>query len=178
MTTAIPAIEIAYHGNATGVRCPDRKVDAADSIDNHWMGAKLVKDIIVIAFTKKVSVKIRHNGKKTVGIMKFDYGSSLEVCSESVGKDFRTIKKDSFAETAFMYHCHGMAIPVSEINYFKFAGIRSKGPDGHTLMTLNINFMGSQNTEWISVVGVYNLNHIIDAGCGPHRHPRFSNFKL
>src|ERR1700736_3775106 len=66
MTSAIPAVEIAYDADTLRIGTPDGKGCAWMSVDLGQVSAEFLVDVIVVALLKKVHVKFTKN--RTIGI--------------------------------------------------------------------------------------------------------------
>ena len=56
MRVGIPAVEVADHGDALGVRRPDREVSALLSVNLGQVRAELLEQPVVVAFVEQMKI--------------------------------------------------------------------------------------------------------------------------
>ena len=59
VAAAVPAVEVAYHGNGLGVRGPDGELNALEALVFHQVRAQLAVKLVVGAARNQVPVKFR-----------------------------------------------------------------------------------------------------------------------
>src|SRR5215218_9217322 len=71
VTSAVPAVEIANHGDTPGIRRPDGKADAGYTIDRHGLGTKHITELVMRALSDQVQIKVAEEQAEAVGILRF-----------------------------------------------------------------------------------------------------------
>ena len=58
MAPAVPAVEIAHHGDAPGIGRPDGETHASDALDVHGLGTEAAAQFQVAAFGQQVDIEL------------------------------------------------------------------------------------------------------------------------
>ena len=65
-------LKVADHADAPGVWRQHHESHAFDAVERHRMRAKLVVEPLMGAFAEQIEVEIGQNGRKAIGVLKFD----------------------------------------------------------------------------------------------------------
>src|SRR5690554_7444684 len=71
MAAAIPAVEVAHHGDPAGIRRPDHEAHAAHAIHLPGLCAETASQLTVVAFGKQMNVHLPQLRTEGVGILGF-----------------------------------------------------------------------------------------------------------
>src|ERR1035441_3165385 len=71
MAPAVPPIEVAYYAHAQGIRRPDGKRHAGNSLQGGEMRSELFIRPVVRTFRQQVKIEVRKYGREPIRILKF-----------------------------------------------------------------------------------------------------------
>ena len=60
MVAAIPAVEIAQHRHAAGIRGPEAKLNAFDAVVLDYVGTHAAPNVVVVALCKQQAIQFAH----------------------------------------------------------------------------------------------------------------------
>ena len=110
---AVPAVEVADHADAIGVRRPHREMHAGGRPDADAMRAELLEHAMMRAFAEQMQIEIGQHAAVAVGIVDLDDVIAGEGDAQTIVRDLRGGPASLETAPVSAARCIGLSSPVA-----------------------------------------------------------------
>lgn len=108
---AVPMIEIADDADAAGIRRPNGKMNAGDTIDSFHVGAEFFVGVVMAAFAHEIKIELREKKRERVSVVGLYRFAVLCVETNAIAgrsrREFADARQNGFKETLGSKLAHG-----------------------------------------------------------------------
>ena len=160
VAAAVPAVEAANHGDGAGVRCPNGKVDALETLVFNKVCAELAVKFVMRAGGNQVAVKVRKDGEECIRVGERVFVAVVLLDNQVVKERFVFFVENRFEESRVTdFHEIKFIFTVARFSANE-TGLRLIGANHCLDTTICIQRVNSQNGKRIFRTKIPNGSHI------------------